>query len=397
MVSEYPSDDMAGNFCHSMFALEGGTTHDEKTWISPSGSVCIHQSIRYLTCTLSTELQQEIRELIGFRTRSLPTAWIPKDFVAGNLLQKSLEIKCTRWELYSYGREIVSTDKLVRCTLHPHNRRFSVLFPMRVVDIDEKRNFMYQMVEQHYSIKNCPSYWLYPLSKLLEACDDSELVFYGQALRERSDHIQTPFYCTTTFPTIDETSLQVSNSENVAFRPSYGTLAILRWEKSDIVYETIPTTEGVEIECVYPDGSLFRTSDDFRFISYFSPDSPMENLYHIASDLETISNHERNTVYPLREIIADCLMLYQKFHSSRSSNRQTKKQQVIHPKVVKQIHVPGIVDIGCYSNGDCKARFEDGTRIEMPTRVDEYSIASIVDKEDDHFQVRVFYPLGFEK
>jgi hypothetical protein len=267
---------------------------------------------------------------------------------------------------------------------------------MRVIDIEEPKKFMYQMVEQNYSIKNCPSYWTYPLSKLLESCNDPELVFYAQSLREHSDHISTPFYCTTTFPTIEQSSLLVSNSENVAFRPSYGAAAILRWEKGCVVYETILTTEGVEIECIYPDGSLFRTSDDFRFISFFSADTEIENLYHIASDLETISDHNRNVVYPLREIIADCLVLYQRFHSSRSFSKSFTKP-VAPSRNVMHIQVPGIVEIACDSNDVCKARFADGIRVEMPMVIDQYSIASITNKEGEEDQVRVLYPLGYEK
>jgi hypothetical protein len=382
-----------------MKLFSDGSMQDQDIWMSPSGVVLLHQGMRYLTWTLPLHLKERAKRMLEWKSTSTPDSWILPPSSSSPLIYKSFKIETIRWELVWKGRQVTSIDKLVRISLHPNNQRFSVSFPIRMLDgIEEK--FVYQLVEQNYSIWNCPSYWMFPLSQLLLDTLDPNVIEIANIYGKKSNYIKTDLYYTTCFPTLDPMKLKPTHQENSSFLPGFNGI-VRRWLKEDIVYEAIEMQEGVQIECIYPDGSLFRSDSDFHFISYYGPSSPMESLYHINSNLESITHHSTDVTYPLRKIVSDCLFMYQKFHSNQSTHCDKRRTwEVVQPQVgqvVRRLVRDGVGEFVFMSHGIIKGKFIDRVVVEIPFDINEYSVARIIDSKGCEHQVRVLYPLGFEE
>ncbi|KAI9095158.1 hypothetical protein DFS34DRAFT_651490 [Phlyctochytrium arcticum] len=371
----------------------------------PKKSVTLHTvadgAKRFLTAHVPSEYRSRVVELLDFRNNYHDLPYLHASLMEASELQQTLQtnspITCSRWSSdgVSEDRRVIhSIDKITSITLSSHRQYFTVRYPAAVADPEntvsvlkggsKRYQHTYLWIEQSFSCHDVPQYWTTPLAMLTEPAKSI-----------------TSSYVTTALPKATSFS-SPTDRRDLDPRSSHQKRLKVMWTPTAL-YRVLParTTNdlhyGREIEAtLHIDGSVMRSSEDFRFITLYHGQGSGTETYAIPNAPPYLTSSVSGLRYPFALITSEMLPIYQS-HCMRSSSDQTDSSQIDSgiTAVIKSELIPGLGAFTIFEPAGVRALFEDGTTLETD---ESGSIASVqIAGESDMRIVRCANPIGCEK
>ncbi|KAJ3416786.1 hypothetical protein HDV05_000160 [Chytridiales sp. JEL 0842] len=252
------------------------------------------------------------------------------------------------------------------------------------------RTSRYFFLEQEFSVICPPPCWRYPLA-ILQRYKEEDLM----AVASTHGNIIGSRYVAVKLPQANQ---YIAPSDKV---------------NSIVVHNEGMTGEHeIYVEAVlHEDGTLFRSSEDFTFVTMFvipskslGESSYDGEMYSVRNMPDIVRNPENG-----RHLIVDEMMRLYHNAVQRSAKVQKENVPVKLPaptkqigRVEKEVSIKGIATFKIYADKSVKVKFEDGVKVEIPARnftialKEDNTIALVTTHQGETIYVRSAKPIGYE-
>lgn len=186
-----------------------------------------------------------------------------------------------------------------------------------------------------------------------------------------------------------------ASNHKFAVSKEYKSIRIDRVQTPLGIYQSVIRGSAVLIECLITnDMSYFRTDDDFLYISLYHGEQELA-VYQLSSALPFIHHPTSDAIYPLPEMLAKVLYLYQ-HNFSIVSTLKTPALEIsgFSHNVSNECHVPSIGFFKKFSDGRIQVQFNDRTLLDFDA---EMRMATVLDIHGDRVQVRLANVIAYKR